>query len=255
MIVLLGSCACDSVTGPEEVPPEGTPRQFFLVEDPEIFLAERPNSSPPETQLAFRVTVPDSTAHSGWWPTRLLVETDRGYREELLLSPFACLEPSERFDEFPLNFEWLACNEIGINSTAVLSSEQIRQVEEMIDGWLDIHGEFQTQSGAWYFFFTGQVGRPAIREAIRRVEALDFIEGEVYHPTREPPCVTSDIVPPPPCPPWYLYTRRAFTLSEAAGDSIPVSDGGWIRATYTQPDGSKRVTTATFPPPYETGGS
>lgn len=230
--------ACGSPTDPEAAFPEGTPRQFFIVGEPVIDEAPGP-------VLVFKVTTPDSTPHRGWWPTTILVETDRGYSGEIQLAPYVCLDRSDRSDDFPFNLDWLACNRMGLNNATVLTKEQIEEVEQTIDGAFNFERRFKTMPGAQYGFYTG-IGRPAINEAIRRVGELDFIDGEIYHPHQEPICVILDIFPPPPCPPWLLFRRMSFTFSAIPGESLPVSQGGWVRTTYTQPDGTTRSTVFEF---------
>jgi hypothetical protein len=197
--------------------------------------------------VVFAVTTIDSTPHRGWWPTRLQVETDRGFTTELLLSPYACLDSITSTSGsrspglgWPLSFDWWSCNQIGINNTTLLTMDQILQVEEVLPGRLMWLLPFKTMPGGQYRFRVG-VGRAAIEQAIARAEALPFIDGEVYHPGAEPACVTSDVLPPPPCPPWWMLRYEYFTFSDTPGDSIPVSRGGWIRATYVQADGTRRV--------------
>jgi hypothetical protein len=148
-----------------------------------------------------------------------------------------------RSDEFPLNLWWWRCNRIGFNNATVLT-EQMEEVEHTIDGKFDFQYRFKTMPGAQYGFFTG-VGRTAIHEAIQRVDQLSFISGDIHHPQSEPPRVKSD-APPPPCPPWLLFGRMPFTYSEVAADSLLVSQDGWVRATYTQPDGTTRSTVFHF---------
>ncbi len=86
--------------------------------------------------LLFRVTVPDSVPHRDWLPTELVVQTDRGYNDTVLLIPFACLLTAPGTHEFPFNFEWLKCNVVGINTEVSLTAQQVHEVERAVSGEL-----------------------------------------------------------------------------------------------------------------------
>ena len=204
-------------------------------------------------ELVFVVTAPDSTAQLNWWSTSLLVETDREYREEIVLRPYRCIVPNGQPEPYPLNYDWLACGQIGINNKALLTPEQVAEVERVAGGRLALVQELQYgeyAGGAQYFFETYAVGRPTLTRAIEQVRGLDFVRGEVYHPTAWPTCVLSDMIPPPPCPPWELSWALPMDYGDGeAGGEIPVRAGGWVRATYTEADGTVRTTTFTVPDP------
>jgi hypothetical protein len=249
--LVLSLAACGQLADPQDnTPPEGTPRQFMLVQDPEVTFPTLPLLRPDSDVVVFILTVADSTPHRGWWPTRLQVESDRGFSAELLVAPNTCLDsittgPRAAL-EWPLNFDWWGCDRIGVVNTTLLTMSQVRQMEDRMQGRLMWLYPFKTMPGGQYEFRVS-VGRSAIEQAMTATEALPFIQGEVYHPTKEPLCVISDDVPPPPCPPWLMARHEYFTFSDTPGDSIPVSHGGWIRATYTQADGTRRVGVLEFP--------
>ncbi len=261
-VLVFSACTAEDVVGPQgcietasESLPEGMPVRLCLESDPEIRLLRESEAEPfivDSLALVFIVTARDSTAHLNWWPTHLLVETDRGYREEILLHPWVCLEPSEdrKGEDYPLSYDWWSCNWVGVNNETVLVPNQIEEVEQEIGGRLIFEYELDSKSyqGAQYFFEVS-VGRPSIQRAIDQISHFDYIQGDIYHPTKAPRCVLSDVIPPPPCPPWDLSTNLPISFEENPGDKIPVHVGGWVRATYTQPDGTKRSTTLTVPEP------
>jgi hypothetical protein len=223
----------------------------MLAEDPRVVILDEISIARPDSDLvALVLTTVDSTAHRGWWPTRLQVETDLGFSTELVVAPYVCIDSitsGPRSNEgWPLNFDWWSCDRVGINNAAPLTTDQFLRAEEALPGRLMWLYPFKTIPGGQYEFRV-EVGRAAIEQAIANAKALPFIDGQVYHPRHEPPCVISDIVPPPPCPPWVMLRHEYFTFSNTPGDSIPVSPGGWIRATYIQADGTRRVGVLTIP--------
>lgn len=232
--------ACSSPAEPDSPPPpEGTVRQFRIIGDPLIFI---PDGYP--DQLMFVVNAMDSTPHRNWWPTKIMIETDRGFQKESELAPFACIEPSERGPTFPLNFKWWSCNRIYIYNHSALTADQIAEINTMIGGRLVYHYEFKNMPGAQYLFAVA-TGRSAINKALKQLATLSYID-IAHHGENEPRCVLSDELPPPPCPPWYLFDRLPFTFSDTPGSSLPVSPQGWVRATYTQPNGERRSATFRF---------
>jgi hypothetical protein len=254
-ISLIFLAACSLLGGKEnkgkEWPPEGTPTQFFLKEDPEIHFVYNPDSPyipVNKPSLRFEVTTHDSIPHVKWLSTSLHVETDQGYSKEIVLVPFACLIPIEDSpEEFPFNVEWWSCNTININNDKILSDEQIQGIEQEIDARLTYKYLFKTMPGGQYIFDLNQAGRPAIQQAITTLEKLSYISGDVDHANQFPRCWLSDAVPPPPCPPWYLFKILPISLDGNNENTIPAQEGGWVRVTYTQPDGTERSTTFTIP--------
>jgi hypothetical protein len=242
--LLLAAPACRSATdgGDAHIQLRGEPpRQLALATGPEILRHPDPDSA----VLLFRVTAPDSTLHRNWWPTALQIETDRGYRADVLLAPYACLLPSDDFPTFPLDFAWWSCDIVGVNTTAVWSKAEIAEAEQAVSGRKVEEYVFQTSPGAYYGFRV-PVGLDATAEAVRRLARLPGVR-EAFRADNEPRCVLSDVIPPPPCDPWYLRARRAFTFADpAGGDSLPVSPGGWVRATYEEPGGATRTATFRF---------
>lgn len=220
-----------------------SPRQITVVGDPVIRRHQHPDSA----VVYIEVIAPDSTPHAEWWPTMLLVETDRGYRQEVILVPHACLRPQDIGLGFPFNFEWLACDGIGINNNTLLSADHIKNIERLVNGKLSAQRNFLSQRGATYYFRV-PVGPEAVAEAIRRVDRLSYMD-EVYHLPHTPPCVLADVVPPPPCPPWLLGKKFYYSFGSAATDALPVSPNGWVRATYTEPNGTRKITQFSFSPP------
>jgi len=258
LFFVFASCGITDVEPINEFPEEGTPTQFFLDGDPEIYFRHDPESPyiiDDEPILRFIVYAQDSIPHLYWLPTHLHVETDQGYSENLLLKPYACIVPIEgnNYEHFQFNFEWWSCNEFGINNQKVLSEEEIEEIERLTNSRIIYNYPFKTMPGGQYGFeLINAAGRPAIQEAINTVKKLDYViemeewEG-VHHPNNFPICWLDDRVPPPPCPPWYLVWNIRISLDGENDRKIPVQEGGWVRATYTQPDGSTRSTTFIVP--------
>jgi len=263
VIIILFFIGCDIINGssddPEEIfPEEGTPTQFFLDGEPKVYFEHNPESPyipEKEPMLSFVVHARDSIPHLYWLPTHLYVETDQGYSENLLLKPYACIVPIEgnNYEHFQFNFEWWSCNRFGINNRKVLNDEEIMEIERMTNSRIIYNYPFKTMPGGTYRFdLINAAGRPTIREAINIVKKLDYVIeteewGGVFHPNNFPICWLSDLVPPPPCPPWYLVWDIRISLDGENDRKIPVQEGGWVRATYTQPDGSTRSTTFIVP--------
>ncbi len=216
------------------------PRQLITIGAPEVLRVV-----PDSAFLLFAVTAPDSTFHIAWRPTELLVETDRGYSETVLLPPHRCLLPQSTSSlGFPFNFTWWSCSAVGINTTVILSGSRLQVLERLVSGVRTHARAFLTQPGAQYQFRV-PVGLEATEEAVARLAT----QPEVTDPFRvnfEPLCYISDVEPRPACEPWWLQARRWFTFGAARGDTLPVSVGGWVRASYTQADGARRITTFTF---------
>lgn len=216
------------------------PRQFLIRGDPLIIRHRNPDSM----VYAVKVIARDSTPHLEWTPTTALVETDRGYRKEALLVPYACLQPLDSEIGYPLTTQWLACDAVAINNSTILSHHQVREIEEAVNGKLFLQYNYRTFPGALYFFRV-PVGQEQVAEAIRRIDRLPYTD-QTEHISHAPECVTSDVLPPPPCDPWFLTKRYHYTTGAASGDTLPVSPNGWIRVTYTLPNGSKRVSQTTI---------
>ena len=191
------------------------------------------------------MTAPDSTFHLNWEPTEILVETDRGYHQTVLLSPHRCLIPERGTGAgFPFNFTWWSCSGAGVNTNVVLTNSRLNAIAALVTGRLSLSRNFVTQPGAHYTFRVPQ-GFEATGEAVRRLSKLPEVD-QAFRLNSEPQCYTSDIVPPPACEPWWLETRLWFSFGVARGDTVPVGSQGWLRATYTQSDGVQRETTYQF---------
>lgn len=230
LLSLIILCGCQASTAPVELPPiTGTAaRQYHVAGAPSIVRHSHPDSS----VLFVRVTTRDSMPHRTWTPTRLRIESNLGHNSEIILVPFACLDPSERSGSFPLNFTWEACHWIGLDTDRVLSSADVERIQEIVNGRLTETYEFRTLPGASYRFEV-PIGRDATAEAASRVSSLPNVV-RAFRDSREPSCVTSDRLPPPTCPPWTLDARLPFTFDpQAAATAVLTSHGGWIRATYT----------------------
>lgn len=246
-------------TPENRLPSEGTPTQFCIEEKPEIQFVYNPDSPyivVNEPALEFQVAARDSTPHLNWLPTTLLVETDQGFSEEITLVPFACIisiDDSSR--EFPFNVAWWSCNKININNSEILSGSQIEEIEELINGRLNTRREFKTMPGEQYLFELHEIGRPVINQAIEKIKNLSYvqpIEGEseeqnVSHAPQYPLCWLDDRIPPPPCPPWHFFKVFRISLEGEKENHIPVQEGGWVKASYTLPDGTDKSTTFTIP--------
>jgi len=258
LFFVFASCGITDVEPINEFPEEGTPTQFFIVDDPEIHFGYDPESPYlplHEPLLRFAVVSRDSTPHRYWLPTNLHVETDQGYSEDLLLVPYACIIPIDgnNYEYFQFNFEWWSCNEFGINNRKVLNYEEIEEIERLTNSRITLNYPFKTMPGGQYGFeLLNAVGRPAIEKAINIVKKLEYVIemeewGGVHHPNNFPICWLDDRLPPPPCPPWFLRWNIHISLDGEVDNKIPVQEGGWVRATYTQPDGSTRSSTFIVP--------
>ncbi|MBD3617518.1 MAG: hypothetical protein HUJ22_13205 [Gracilimonas sp.] len=248
-------------TPENRLPSEGTPTQFCIEEKPEIQFVYNPDSPyivVNEPALELQVVARDSTPHLNWLPTTLLVETDQGFSKEITLVPFACIVPIENSpEEFPFNVEWWSCNTININNGKVLTEEQIHKIETVTNAQLSVKYIFKSIEGGQYMFDLYEIGRPAIQQAIQNINQLPFITpiedekeewGEtVGHANQFPRCWLSDIIPPPPCPPWSFFKRIRISLEGEKENHIPVQEGGWVKATYTLPDGTVKSTIFTIP--------
>ena len=163
------------------------------------------------------------------------------FRQEVLLIPDSCLEPQEIGLRFPFTFEWLQCDGIGLVNKTVLTVENIDQIEQLVSGRLLYQQFFQTRPGAVYYFRV-PLGREAVAEAMRRLNGLADTE-DVFNGTAAPLCVlTGDRA----CPPWSLSKRLNYSFGAASHGTLPVSRGGWIRATYTEPGGARKVSQLDF---------
>jgi hypothetical protein len=266
LILLITGCSLlngeeGCISAPENrLPSEGTPTQFCIEESPEIDLVHDPESPyivVQEPALRFQVTYKDSTPHLNWLPTSLLVETDQGFSEEIMLIPFACIVPiDDSPEEFPFDVEWWSCNEININNGEVLTEEQIQEIEKVADARLSVEYLFTSMKGGQYIFDLNQIGRSPIQEVIPKIKELPYITPiedksedwkDVGHKNQFPRCWLSDIIPPPPCPPWYFFKRIRISLEGEKENHIPVQEGGWVKASYTLPDGTVKSTTFTIP--------
>lgn len=235
--ILACNAACQSATDSVDlVPIQGTsPVQLRIDQDPQI--TRHPDLD--SALLIVSVTGPDSSPHREWRPTAIRVSSDRGYDREFLAVPFACIDPNDSGLPFPFNFTWRSCNHVGVESRILLATHQLQQLENVMSGKLVATFVFRTIPGASYTFEVPP-GSLATTEAARRAKLFDFVS-TAHRVSRDPLCVRSDIVPPPPCPPWFLLVLVPFSYSSATTDSIPVRSGGWVRATYVDADGTQRM--------------
>lgn len=240
---LVSGCACGLPTDVSNLPPiQGTePLQLRITHGPEI--ARHPD--PDSALLMVSVTGPDSTPHRKWQPTRIRVSSDRGYDRELLAVPFTCIDLNDSGLPFPYNFTWRSCNHIVVEAPAVLSSQQLDQLAAATTGELVNTHILRTISGASYIFQV-PVGRAATIEAARRARLFGFVSS-ADRLSRDPVCVRSDVLPPPPCPPWFLVVVIPFSYSSMSLDSVPVRSGGWVKATYRDTEGMERVVVYSVP--------
>lgn len=249
--LILAAAGCQDATGTAPDTYEGLgepPRQLFIVGTPDIVWAPEPVLYPghrPDSQfVAVRVTAPDSFFARRWWPTEIVVETDREERRTVLLAPSRCILPDGAGTAFPLTFTWWICDQVGVNTRVLLSPERLRAFAEIAGGDTVLTWPFRTMPGGQYRFGVG-VGQRATAEAVRRLSGIVEVV-EAFRIRNDPHCVRSDIVPPPPCDPWQLARRLAYVFErQARGDTLSLSRDGWIRVTYRQPDGTQRVTTRT----------
>lgn len=223
--------------GPGSEPIQGTPpRPYVIAGGPTI--ARHPD--PDTALLLFTLVARDSSPHRTWTPSVLHVESEQGYKRDVLLVPVSCLEPTSSSSPFPFNFQWLSCHQIFVETSARLTQAQITQLEDLVTGRLVSTYVLQTVPGAVYNF-TVPVGRSATDEAARRARQLAVVRS-ADRISQEPACVHSDQVPPPPCPSWFLFTLLPYSLVDSHGDTIPTRSGGWIRAYYTDPVGIQHTT-------------
>lgn len=237
------SLACGSAVGTQNLLPiQGTsPRQFPVSGDLQI----QHHPDPDSAILIFSVTTIDSTPHIEWRPTTLRVESDLGYDSTVLAVPFTCLEPNNSGLSFPFNFTWRSCNRIGVETDSVLSESQVADLKAIVTGRLVESHPFQTVPGA-FSIFKVPVGREATAEAVRRAQGFAYVRN-AFRISMDPECVRSDILPPPPCPPWFLFVRLPYSRQASPGDSIPVRSGGWVRARYIDVGGSQHVVEYSVP--------
>ena len=258
--VLLAAACTSETTRPDETatPPAEQPgfptRALRIDSGPVIRRAVPPLQNaalPPDTMgLQFLVYVPDSSAAINGWSTGLLIETDRGYRAVIALTPPSCLvrlpEPASGPLTFPHAFEWTECERVGVRTSVVLSAERLQALLTAAgDARLTTTWVFQTFPGAYYYVRVAP-GVDAAERVRARLQGMPEVT-QVDRLTAPPWCVASLDDTPPPCPPWTLTGYRFYSYGAAHGDTIPVSRGGWVRATYTLPDGSRRTREYRFP--------
>ncbi len=252
------------------IPEEGTPTQFCIDDDIIIDFVYEPESPfviANEPALNFAVVTKDSIPHLHWLPTRLLIETDQGYSEEINLNPFACIVPIEGSTaEFPFNVEWWSCDSININNAEALTESQKQEIEKVSDSRLTMELLLDSMDGGQYFFETNQIGRASVRESISKIQELPFIkpftDGDsavkaVFGDDLEyavshnlyfgAACWAQDVIPAASCPPWSLSNIFRISLDGAKENHIPVQVGGWVKASYILPDGSVKSATFTVP--------
>jgi len=241
LLANLAACATgpsDGGTGPIT---GSAPRQVMLRSDPSI--ERHPN--PDSTLLVAVVGVFDSTLHRAWQPSQILVESDRGAHRVDLIAPTYCLLPEGGGLPFPRDFTWWSCYGTGINTDRLLTPSRVREIETLIGGRLSEFLAFQTMPGGFYGF-SGVIGEAATAEAQRRLSTLSEVTA-AYRIEQTPFCILSDVVPPPPCPPWELALRIPFSFGPTpGGDTVAVSPTGWVRVTYTQLNGVSRTAQYNF---------
>jgi hypothetical protein len=225
--------SCAPTTDPGWRPLEGTPpRQFVISADPSI----RRHPDPDSSYLIIAVTARDSTPHAEWRPSQFRLTTDRGFDSTMLLVPFTCLEPNDSGMPYPFSFGWLACDLVGVQTSRLLSSDDVLYMERTLSGRLVYSRAFTGMPGAVYWFRV-PVGVESTAEAVRRASTLDGVTS-AFRINQDPECVRSDVVPPPPCPPWTLEAVLPFSYASSPRDSIPVRSGGWVRVSYTDQQGT-----------------
>lgn len=247
---MLAACwmaACSGTTDPGQQATSSLLHSSFVVGDPEIFFQKAPFAvlGPlPDSFVALRVVVPDSTFAVRWWASEILLETDAGTRATVKLTPRDCLLPQNIGLVFPFTFTWWACDQVVLITNVVLSPARLREVMAIAGGDTVRTYLFRTSPGAYYVFRV-DVGLTPTAEAVQRLSVLSEATGAARLDD-SPICVLSDIVPQPKCPPWRLVATRPYVFDRAAGgDTVMLRRGGWVRATYTQPDGSTRTTQMT----------
>lgn len=241
------AAGCNSL-GPEQLDPivGNEPRQFSLLDDPEIHHHPNPDS----LVLITSLRVADSTAHAEWLGTQLRIQSDAGLDTFVTVTPFACLEPQSGTLPFPFNFRWLSCNRIGVELSEP-SPSRIKSLEEHTTGQVAETYPFLAQPGV-LLVIEVPIGLEATSEAVRRAQGLPFVRS-AYSISLDPECVRSDVVPPPPCPPWSFVLRVAYTFDSPSPQQqgpvlvVPVGPGGWIRATYEDLNGTTHPTQYMLP--------
>lgn len=234
LVVAASFVGCEETTGPSPTAlPGATPMQVDLVRPPVFYTTQDQLGNP---LAVVEVTAGDSTLHTLWRPTRIRVEVIGKGASEQLLVPFACLEeadhPAEFPQEFPLNFEWWECDLVFAHTDHLFSDEELEEVEDQLGGAETTFAEpLQMLPGAFYRFVV-PTGRASLAEAIRRLNRHPAVIA-AGRSNGDPRCVRSDIIPPPPCPPW--TASNAYRPEDFAGVSIQTGDS--IRLTYTTPDG------------------
>lgn len=256
--------------GANNIPEEGTPTQFCIDDDIIIDFVYEPESPfviANEPALSFTVVTKDSLPHLHWLPTRLLIETDQGYSEEIKLNPFACIVPIEGSTvEFPFNVEWWSCDSININNAEALTESQKQEIERVSDSRLTMELLLDSMDGGQYSFETNQIGRASVRESISKIQELPFIKPvadensavkAVFGDDLEyvvshnlyfgAACWAQDAVSAASCPLWSLSNIFRISLDGAKENHISVKEGGWVKASYTLPDGTVKSTKFTVP--------
>jgi hypothetical protein len=234
-----GPQAFDPIVGNE-------PSQFSLVEEPEI--QHHPNPDSLVVILSLRVA--DSTPHIQWVGTRVRIQSNAGMDTVLTAVPFACLQPEDGTLDFPLNFRWLSCSRIGAELDAT-SASYVNILEQATTGHVVETHPFLTQPGA-LLLIAVPVGQEATSEAVRRAQGLSYVRS-AYRISLDPECVRSDVVPPPPCPPWSFVLRLPYAYGAVSPEQrypvplVPVRSGGWIRASYQDPTGATQMVEYTVP--------
>jgi len=235
-ILLLGTVAAlaafDLFTRPDDPARiDGTvPQQFSIVSGPSITRHPHPDS----LQLLIQVTAEDSTAHIGWIPSVIRLETDRGFRMDSLLVPYACLEPRPGGQPFPHNFEWLSCNTVSVSTNEHLSARAAARLAASMGGRLAWSYTFHNGAGGRYLVEV-PVGRRSTAQAIARALASSRVQDAGPAPG-EPLCIVDGASTA--CGPWDLLLVVRYTYGEPVDGALPVGRGGWVRASYVDAGGA-----------------
>lgn len=218
------------------------PLQVKIVAGPTILVDPSPN----ESRLIVTLSAVDSLAHRSWRPTRVVLQVDQGVLRELLVPPYACINPRGGGGSFPHNFSWWSCNSVLVTTVHVLTEPERAAMSTQVGAPI-VETRIFSSLGLAQYTLRIPTGRTASTIAQRRASALAFAQ-RADIPDFVPICVGSDQIPPPPCPPWFLTVAVPFALeSSGSGDSLSLHHGSRVRVTYVDALGKVYVAELNIP--------
>jgi hypothetical protein len=170
----------------------------------------------------------DSSAHVRATPSQLTVQSDSD-TESVLLYPDWCVDSSQ-----PIYAGIYICDQAWLGFGEATDSLEIRRIVAVLNATVlfKVDGFGLTFRRVKVTFGTvdSVIGRALAFPAVRRAERATVFRW----------CDVSDILPPPPCPPWKL--QGTFPIARSAARPrdgvIELTAGQVLRLRYQQPTGT-----------------